>query len=153
MLDAVVSLLEGAAFASYIDSVASGQTWADGQSRANNRALVRPIAANLPQDARLRFDDYAQVQYDLEIVWTYSNRGDLTAGAVGMQDALAEAFGDGGETLRAELGSSDLASGALRVELGAPFAENQPDPLYNSPEMPENVTMRWTLTVRAWATL
>jgi hypothetical protein len=151
--DAIVSLLGGAAFSDYVDSVSLGQTWQDGGSHKAKLALVKPLAANLQPDARLRLDDYAQVHYDFELIWQYSAQGDLTSATIGMQEALAEVFGDGGETLRAAMSTSDLSGGALRCELSPPFAENQPDPMYSAPDFPNNLTMRWTLTVRAWVDL
>lgn len=153
--DAVVSLLKGSAFASVIadDQVAIGETWEDGKSQRTNRALVRPISEDLATDPRFRTDTSAQVTCQLEIVWEYADRGNLQTALQTMLDALAEAFGDGGPTLYSALGSSDVAGGALRCELGIPLYDNLPDPSEFGVDEPDRITARWPLTVRAWVTL
>lgn len=153
--DAVVAILKGAAFATVIpdDVVALGLTWEDGESKRTNRALVRPLSVELPSDPRLRTDTSAQVTCQLEIVWEYADRGGLQDAMQVMADALAEAFGDGGPTLYSALGSSDVAGGALRCELGIPLFDNQPDPSEFGLDEPDRITARWPLSVRAWVTL
>lgn len=151
--NAIASLLEGAAFSGYVDTVAVGQTWQDAATHKVKRALVRPLAPDLPPDGRLRLDTEAQVTCSYEVVWEYSAQGDLTDAMLAMSDAMIATFGDGGPALYGEMSASDVTGGALRVEMGPAFAENQPDPAFAAVDMPNNLTIRWPLTVRAWATL